>query len=167
MMEGFPSSVTNGATCTFLDLGTLSTTNHRRILGVRLNNGQPNGKPKFLYTSTMHGDEVTGMILMLRLINEFCTSNDTRIQNILNNVDLFIFPCTNPDGTYKGGNNTVTGAQRYNGNNVDLNRHFPDFDDGPHPDGASYYQDECQWMMDLAQEYLFTMGANYHGGADG
>ncbi|MBP5574030.1 MAG: succinylglutamate desuccinylase/aspartoacylase family protein, partial [Bacteroidales bacterium] len=166
MMEGFPTLVTNGASCTFLDLGTLSTTNHRRILGVRLNNGQPNGKPKFLYTSTMHGDEVTGMILMLRLINEFCTSTDTRIQNILNNVDLFIFPCTNPDGTYNGGNNTVTGAKRYNGNNVDLNRHFPDFDDGAHPDGASYYQDEAQWMMDLAQEFLFTMGANYHGGAE-
>ena len=166
MMEGFPTSVTNGANCSLVDLGTLSTTNHRRILGVRLNNGQPNGKPKFLYTSTMHGDEVTGMILMLRLIDEFCTSTDTRIQNILNNVDLFIFPCTNPDGTYNGGNNTVTGAKRYNGNNVDLNRHFPDFDDGAHPDGASYYQDECQWMMDLAQEYLFTIGANYHGGAE-
>ena len=166
MMEGFPTSVTNGANCTLLDLGTLSTTNHRRILGVRLNNGQPDGKPKFLYTSTMHGDEVTGMILMLRLIDEFCTSTDSRIQNILDNVDLFIFPCTNPDGTYNGGNNTVTGAKRYNGNNVDLNRHFPDFDDGAHPDGASYYQDEAQWMMDLAQEYLFTMGANYHGGAE-
>ena len=166
MMEGFPSSVTNGASCTFLDLGTLSTTNHRRILGVRLNNGNPDGKPKFLYTSTMHGDEVTGMILMLRLINTFCTSTDSRIQNILDNVDLFIFPCTNPDGTYNGGNNTVTGAKRYNGNNVDLNRHFPDFDDGAHPDGASYYQDEAQWMMDLAQEHLFTMGANYHGGAE-
>ena len=166
MMEGFPSSVTNGASCTLLDLGTLSTTNHRRILGVRLNNGQPNGKPKFLYTSTMHGDEVTGMILMLRLINEFCTSSDSRIANILENVDLFIFPCTNPDGTYNGGNNTVSGAKRYNGNNVDLNRHFPDFDDGAHPDGASYYQDEAQWMMDLAQEFLFTMGANYHGGAE-
>ena len=166
MMEGFPSSVTNGAHCSLLDLGTLSTSNHRRILGVRINNGQPNGKPKFLYTSTMHGDEVTGMILMLRLINEFCTSTDTRIQNILDNVDLFIFPCTNPDGTYHGGNNSVTGATRANGNNVDLNRHFPDFDDGAHPDGASYYQDEAQWMMNLAQEYLFTMGANYHGGAE-
>ena len=166
MMEGFPTSVTNGANCTLVDLGTLSTTNHRRILGVRLNNGQPDGKPKFLYTSTMHGDEVTGMILMLRLIDEFCTSTDTRIQNILNNVDLFIFPCTNPDGTYYGGNGSVSGARRANGNNVDLNRHFPDFDDGAHPDGASYYQDECQWMMDLAQEYLFTMGANYHGGAE-
>ena len=166
MMEGFPTSVTNDANCTLVDLGTLSTSNHRRLLGVRLNNGHPDGKPKFLYTSTMHGDEVTGMILMLRLIDEFCTSTDTRIANILDNVDLFIFPCTNPDGTYHGGNSTVTGAQRYNGNNVDLNRHFPDFDDGAHPDGASRYQDECQWMMDLAQEYLFTMGANYHGGAE-
>ena len=166
MMEGFPTEAVSGRTCTLLDLGTLSTTNHRRILGVRINNGQPDGKPKFLYTSTMHGDEVTGMILMLRLIDEFCTSNDSRITNILNNVDLFIFPCTNPDGTYYGGNSTVTGARRYNGNSIDLNRHFPDFDDGAHPDGASYYQDEAQWMMDLAQEYLFTMGANYHGGAE-
>ena len=166
MMEGFPTSVTNGANCTLVDLGTLSTTNHRRILGVRLNNGQPDGKPKFLYTSTMHGDEVTGMILMLRLIEELCTSTDARIVDLINSLDIFIFPCTNPDGTYYGGNNTVTGARRANGNNIDLNRHFPDFDDGPHPDGASYYQDEAQWMMDLAQQYLFTMGANYHGGAE-
>ena len=166
MMEGFPATVASGRTCTLLDLGTLSTSNHRKILGVRINNGQPDGKPKFLYTSTMHGDEVTGMILMLRLIDEFCTSTDSRIVNLVNSLDIFIFPCTNPDGTYYGGNNTVNGARRANGNNVDLNRHFPDFDDGPHPDGASSYQDEAQWMMDLAQQYLFTMGANYHGGAE-
>lgn len=166
MMEGFPTAALSDRTCTLIDLGELSTSNHRHIYGVRLNNGQPNGKPKFLYTSTMHGDEVTGMILMLRLIDEFCTSTDTRIVNILNNVDLFIFPNTNPDGTYYGGNNTVYGARRRNGHNIDLNRHFPDFDDGPHPDGQSYYQDEAQWMMDLAQQNLFTMGANYHGGAE-
>ncbi len=166
MMEGFPATAANGRTCTLVDLGTLSTSNHRRILGVRIHNGQPDGKPKFLYTSTMHGDEVTGMILMLRLIDELCTSTDTRIVNLVNSLDIFIFPCTNPDGTYYGGNNSVSGARRANGNNVDLNRHFPDFDDGPHPDGASYYQDEAQWMMDLAQQYLFTMGANYHGGAE-
>ncbi len=166
MMQGFPSAAVSGRTCTLLDLGALSTSNHRHILGVRLNNGQPDGKPKFLYTSTMHGDEITGMILMLRLINELCTSTDSRIVNLLNNVDIFIFPCTNPDGTYYGGNNTVNGARRRNGNNIDLNRHFPDFDDGAHPDGQSYYQDEAQWMMDLAQQYLFTMGANYHGGAE-
>ena len=107
MMEGFPSSVTNGASCTLLDLGTLSTNNHRRILGVRLNNGYPDGKPKFLYSSTMHGDEVTGMILMLRLIDEFCTSTDPRITNILDNVDLYfcfankIIKTTFLDSTYE------------------------------------------------------------------
>ena len=150
--------------CTYLELGTL--TSGRKMMGVRLGRGEADGKPKFLYTSTMHGDEVTGMILMLRLIDEFCTSDEKRITDILDQVDLFIFPCTNPDGTYHGGNNTVYGATRYNAHNIDLNRHFPDFDDGPHPDGESYYQNEAQWMMDLAQEHLFTMSANYHGGAE-
>lgn len=150
--------------CTYLELGTLAS--GRKMMGVRLGRGETDGKPKFLYTSTMHGDEVTGMILMLRLIDEFCTSEEKRITDILDSVDLFIFPCTNPDGTYHGGNNSVYGATRYNAHNIDLNRHFPDFDDGPHPDGQSYYQDECQWMMDLAQEHLFTMSANYHGGSE-
>ena len=150
--------------CTYMELGTLNS--GRKIMVCRINNGQTDGKPKFLYTSTMHGDEVTGMMLMLRLIDELCTSNDARILNLVNNLDIFISPCTNPDGTYYGGNNTVMGATRYNGNGVDLNRHFPDFDDGPHPDGADHYENEAQWMMDLAQEYLFTMSANYHGGAE-
>ena len=150
--------------CTYMELGTLNS--GRKVMVCRINNGQPDGKPKFFYTSTMHGDEVTGMMLMLRLINELCTSNDARIMNLVNNLDIFISPCTNPDGTYHGGNNTVMGATRANGNGVDLNRHFPDFDDGPHPDGADHYENEAQWMMDLAQEYLFTMGANYHGGAE-
>ena len=167
MMESFPSSAaaTGGRTCTLIDLGQLSTSAHRHLLGVRINNGNPEGKPKFLYTSTMHGDEVTGMILMLRLIDELCTSTDTRIVNLLNDVDIYIFPCTNPDGTYKGGNNTVTGAQRYNGHNIDLNRNYRDYFNGDHPDGNSY-EDETTWTMALADENLFTMGANYHGGAE-
>ena len=150
--------------CTYIELGTLAS--GRKMMGARLGRGETDGKPKFLYTSTMHGDEVTGMILMLRLIDEFCTSDEKRITDILDMVDLFIFPCTNPDGTYHGGNNSVYGATRYNAHNIDLNRHFPDFDDGPHPDGQSYYQDEAVWMMDIAQEYLFTMSANYHGGSE-
>ena len=167
MMESFPSSAaaTGGRTCTLIDLGQLSTSAHRHLLGVRINNGSPNGKPKFLYTSTMHGDEVTGMILMLRLIDELCTSTNTRILNLLNDVDIYIFPCTNPDGTYYGGNSSVSGARRANGNNVDLNRNYRDYFNGDHPDNKSY-QDETTWTMALADENLFTMAANYHGGAE-
>lgn len=166
MMEGFPNKAIEGRECTLFSLGTLSTSNHRQLLGVRINNGNPEGKPKFLYTSTMHGDEVTGMILMLRLIDELCTSTEIRIVNLLNDVDIYIFPCTNPDGTYAGGNGTVNGARRYNGNSVDLNRNYKDYFNGDHPDGYNYYQDETTWTMALADENLFTMGANYHGGAE-
>ena len=150
--------------CSYFELGTLSS--GRKLMFCRINNGQPEGKPRFLYTSTMHGDELTGMILMLRLIDELCTSNDERILNIVNNLDIFICPNTNPDGTYYGGNHTVYGATRKNANELDLNRHYPDFDKGPHPDGEWCYQDETQWLMDLAQDQLFTMAANYHGGSE-
>ena len=150
--------------CTYFELGTLAS--GRKLMFCRLNNGQPEGKPRFLYTSTMHGDETTGMILMLHLIDELCTSNDERILNLINNLDIFICPNTNPDGTYFSGNSSVSGARRQNAHNVDLNRHYPDFDKGPHPDNRYCYQDETQWLMDFAQEYHFTMAANYHGGSE-
>ena len=149
--------------CTYLDWGTLAS--GRKLMFCRINNGEPDGKPKFLYTSTMHGDELTGMMLMLRLIDELCTSDDPRILNLIDRLDIFISPCTNPDGTYHGGNSTVYGARRNNANNVDLNRNYPDFDDGPHPDGYEY-QPETNWMMELAEQYPFTMAANYHGGSE-
>ena len=150
--------------CTYLELGTLDS--GRKLMFCRINNGQPDGKPKFLYTSTMHGDETTGFMLMLRLIDELCTSNDARILNLVNNLDIFICPNTNPDGTYYGGNHTVYGARRNNANDIDLNRHYPDFVSGPHPDGNWCYQDETQWLINLAKDYSFTMAANFHTGAE-
>ena len=165
MMEGFPSQAIAGRNCTLFSLGTLTTSNHRQLLGVRINNGSPEGKPKFLYSSTMHGDEITGMILMLRLINELCTSTDSQIVNLVNNLDIYILPLTNPDGTYNGGNSTVNSAIRYNGYNKDLNRNYKDYFEGDHPDGNAY-QDETLWTMAFADSLLFTMGGNYHGGAE-
>ena len=105
------------------------------------------------------------MMLMLRLIDELCTSDDPRILALLDHLDIFISPCTNPDGTSHGGNNTVNGARRNNANNADLNRNYPDFDNGPHPDGKEY-QPETLMMMELAEQYPFTMAANYHGGSE-
>ena len=162
MMEAFPTSAVNGRTCTLMTLGTLAS--GRKIMGVRINNGSPEGKPKFLYSSTIHGDETTGWILMLRLIDELCTSTDSRIVNLVDNLDIFVFPNTNPDGTYYGGNNTVSGARRANANGIDMNRNYPDPHSSAHPDGNAY-QTETQWFMQLAEEYPFVMAANYHGGA--
>ena len=150
--------------CTYFELGTLAS--GRKLMFCRINNGHPEGKPRFLYTSTMHGNETTGFMLLLRLIDDLCTSDSERIQNLINNLDIFICPNTNPDGTYYSGNQTVYGARRENANEIDLNRHYPDFDKGPHPDNNWCYQDETRWLMNLAQDYKFTMAANFHTGSE-
>ena len=150
--------------CEIITLGTLPS--GRKILVAHINNGDGTGKPQFLYTSTIHGDETTGWIMMLRLIDYLLENpNEPEVQNVINNIDLYVGPLTNPDGTYHSGNNNVNGATRYNANGVDMNRNYPDPNSSPHPDGEQY-QLETQWYMDFAQTNHFVMGANYHGGAE-
>ncbi len=124
-------------------------------------------EPEVMYTSTMHGDETVGYVLMLRLIDSLLVSygTDSLATRLIDSCEIWINPNANPDGTYAGGDNTVSGATRYNSNFVDLNRNFPDFQDGPHPDGNSY-QAETIVMMDIADAQNFALSANFHGGAE-
>jgi PKD repeat protein len=124
-------------------------------------------EPQFLYTGTMHGDETAGYVLLLRLIDYLLENYgvDPKVTNLLNNSEIWINPNANPDGTYAGGNNSVYGATRYNANNIDLNRNFPDPAAGPHPDGNPW-QPETIVFMQLAEDNHFVMSANTHGGAE-
>ena len=150
--------------CEIITLGTLPS--GRKIMVAHLCDGAADGKPKFLYTSTIHGDETTGWIMMLRLIDYLLENpNEPEVDNVMKNIDLYIAPNTNPDGTYHSGNNNVNGATRENANGIDMNRNYADPHGGPHPDGHEY-QTETQWFMDFAAEIPFVMGANYHGGAE-
>ena len=150
--------------CEIITLGTLPS--DRKILIAHLHNGATDGKPKFLYTSTIHGDETTGWIMMLRLIDYLLENPDEpEVQTVMNGLDLYIGPNANPDGTYHGGNNTVGDAKRENANGVDLNRNYPDPHSGPHPDGKPH-QSETEWFMQFAQDIPFVMAANYHGGSE-
>ena len=150
--------------CSLLELGVLDS--GRKLLVIRINDESVGCKPKVLLTSTIHGDETTGYVLMLRLIDELLTNESLpEVDRIRNNVDLFICPNANPDGTYRNGNNTVTGATRTNAFGIDMNRNYPDCVEGIHPDGKEYAL-ETELFMCLADEYQFTMAANYHGGAE-
>lgn len=151
-------------------LDTIGFSNKNRlILGLRIstNPHQDIDKPKFCYSSTMHGDELLGYVLMLRL-SDWLLSNyesDQRARDIIDNTQVFINPLANPDGTYAGGNASIRYSTRYNYNHVDLNRNFPCPINGPHPDSEDW-QAETIAFMNYADSNEFSISANIHSGAE-
>ena len=125
-----------------------------------------NCRPQFFYTSTMHGDEVTGYYCMLRLIDYLLNNYNSDIQakRIIDNFNLWICPIENPDGTYRTNNNTLGSSPtstRANKNGVDLNRSYP----GPSM-SLSELEPEVAAMVAFASNHRFVMSANYHGGSE-
>jgi hypothetical protein len=162
MMNQFAANYPN--LCRIVNAGT--TVQGRQILFAVIsdNVNTPEPEPKFLYTSTMHGDETTGYVLMLRLIDYLLTQypSNPKISNLVNNIEIWINPNGNPDGTYWGGNNTVNGARRNNANNYDLNRNYPGVDGV----NSAPIQVETQNYMNLSAANIFRLSANFHGGAE-
>ncbi|MFH0896334.1 MAG: M14 family zinc carboxypeptidase, partial [Bacteroidota bacterium] len=147
----------------------LNLASGRRILVAKIsdNVNTAENEPQFMYVSSIHGDEITCYVNMLRLIDYLLVNYGTNSQvaNLVNNIEIWICPLGNPDGTYYGGNSTVASAIRGNGSGIDLNRNFPDPQNGQHPDGNAW-QPETQAYMTFAQNQHFNMAANFHGGAE-
>lgn len=162
MMERF---VQNYPTLCRLDtIGT--SVQNRLILSLAITGiGDTSGRPEFFYSSTMHGDEVTGFYLMLRLCDTLLSSygSSPDITNLLDRVRIYINPLSNPDGTYHSGNHTVVGSMRYNANYIDLNRNYPDpFGTDP----LDSLQVENIAMINYVQNHHFLLSANLHGGSE-
>jgi len=165
MMQAFSDSFPT--ICKLHHLGTLNSGREILIVQISNNVGQKENEPSFLYTSSMHGNELAGYILSLRLIDYILNGygNNLKLTELVDNIDIWINPLANPDGAYYGGNQNVWNATRYNANWVDLNRNYPDPQDGQHPDGNAW-QDETEIFMGLADSVNFTISANMHGGAE-
>jgi len=153
--------------CRVESIGT--TIEGRELLVAKItdNPEMDENEPEFFYTSTMHGDETAGYVLMLRYIDYLLSNygSNARITGLVDNMEIFINPNANPDGTYATGNDYVTGATRGNANGIDLNRNYPDPAAGPHPDGNPW-QPETEAFMDFAETHDFVISANFHGGAE-
>lgn len=122
-------------------------------------------KPAVKYVSTMHGDEPLGtemcMYFIDWLLEEYSSSD--RITRLLDNTYVWVVPLMNPDG-YE------TNA-RFNANNIDLNRAFPQY---PIDFTADWYHDETLQIEGLepevrhiitwSLEHTFVLSANMHTG---
>lgn len=115
-------------------------------------------EPEFKYISSMHGDEITGREMMMRLIDEIGEKydRDQEITELVNNTEIFIMPSMNPDGSEL--------RQRGNGRGVDLNRNFPDISRDRESTGLNR-ELEVQAIMAFQASRKFSLSANFHGGA--
>lgn len=140
--------------------------NQRLILCLKISDQvmQDEAEPEFFYSSSIHGDELTGFILMLRLADHLLKGygTDTEATRLVDGMQIYINPLANPDGAYAASDLDVSGATRYNARFVDLNRNYPDFWSGT-PSGI---QQENLAMMDYLSKHDFTMSVNLHGGSD-
>jgi hypothetical protein len=146
-------------------LDTIGTSvNGKLVLALKIsdNAGNDEDEPEVFYSSTIHGDETGGFVIMLRLADYLLKNYNlnTRVKNLIDNLEIWINPLANPDGTYYTGD-TITSPTRYNANGYDLNRNFPD----PITPNT-IEQKETLDMIKFMGEHSFVISANFHSGAE-
>lgn len=115
-------------------------------------------EPSVRYIAAMHGDEVVGKEMCIDLIHLLTESygTDPRITSLVDDLEIWILPSMNPDGTAL--------MQRYNANGIDLNRNFPDQWTNP-VDSPAGRAAETQAVMNWGYGHTVDLSANYHGGS--
>ncbi len=165
MMDSFARAYP--AICKLEEIG--QSVNGRKILALKISDSAAveQNKKEFLYTSTIHGNETTGFILLLRLIDYILRNYNTNpdIQDLVNNLQIYINPVSNPDGLFRVKDSVTYESTRNNAQGIDLNRNFPDPVDGNHPD-ENIYATENLAMMAFLEKHHFALSANLHDGAE-
>ena len=144
--------------CTLVQAGSSGQGRPLYFLKISDNPNLAEAEPEFKYISSIHGNEVLGYDMCIRLI-QLLTSQygtDTRITNLVNGTEIWICPLMNPDGFVLG--------QRYNAAGIDLNRNFPMPTGEQHPDGNPWGA-ETVAMMNLCNAHTFILAANFHCGS--
>lgn len=142
----------------------------RMLLALKLSDNVNEYEPEasFLYSSTMHGNEIVGYVLLLRLADSLLRGygHDEEVTGLLDNLQIWINPLANPDGSFSNDNNlSLENASRSNSLGIDLNRNFPDPGSGDKDDTEGRAQ-ETRYMMELMREQRFTLSANIHSGEE-
>ena len=151
-------------------LDTFGTTpGGRQLLALKISDraAENETQARFLYTATMHGDELLGYPLLLRLADTLLRGygTDLEISALVNDIEIWINPLANPDASFMAGNHSLVDAQRFTPGRTDLNRDFPAPAAGDKNDTTGRAL-ETRYMMEFMNRELFSMSANIHGGEE-
>lgn len=152
-----------------------STYSDYKLLAVKISDNVDvdEAEPEFFLGGQMHGDELIGGMLCLKVIDKLLREYGTnpQVTKLVDNMEIYINPLSNPEGTYLLGGDDVKYSVRYTRNGVgldhfiDINRNFPDAIAGEHPDD-NVYAIETEAFMRYGDDHRFVMSANIHNGAE-
>ncbi len=137
----------------------------RAVLAIKIsdNPSDDEQEPAVMLSSSIHGDEPAGFVLLMRLA-EYLASQSTAgglAQDLVSGLEIWINPLANPDGMYRN-NDTMIIPVRANSNGYDLNRNFPD----PEVPLPPPLQRETIDMISFMEEKRFALSVNLHSGAE-
>ena len=149
-------------------LDTIGTSYEGRLLLALVFENNTNNnevtKPSFFYSAAIHGNEMTGAMMLMHLIDTL-TANSEQFATLFNNISIYICPFANPDGTWHGGNNNPFSSIRYNANFVDLNRNFPIIQ-GAYSSSQDDLQQETEAFISYQLAKQFNLSCNLHTGSE-
>lgn len=166
MMQGF--AVNYPEICRLDTIGY--STGGRLLLAVKISDHVESDEAEaaFLYSSTMHGNEIVGYVLLLRVIDMLLTGYgmDPEINRLVDTLQIWINPLANPDGAFSQNDGlSLELAVRTNLNGVDLNRDFPEATRGE-ADDTTGRELETRNMMLFHRDKEFILSANIHSGTE-
>ncbi len=144
--------------CRLVSIGTSVQGRNLWFMKITDNPDIEEDEPEFKYSSSIHGDEVTGMEMCRRMIHYLVDNygTDPTVTSYVNGIEIWICPMHNPDG--------FVAVSRYNAHGVDMNRDFPDPVTDPN-DSPVGREPEVQAFMNFGYDHRFVLSINYHGGA--
>ena len=166
MMQGF--AMDHPEICRLDTIG--STVQGRQLLALKISDHVEDEEDEaaFLYTSSMHGNEIVGYVLLLRLADTLLNGygSDSELTTLVDNLQIWINPLANPDGSFSNDNDlSLEHARRTNTEGTDLNRDFPNPGAGEADDTTGRAL-ENRYMMEFLKEQRFTLSANIHSGTE-
>jgi len=142
------------------DLG--KSVQDRSIWGLKItdNPGTEENEPEIRVCGCHHGDEEMSVEIPLLLAWELVQNYtvDSNITELVNTREIWIIPMVNPDGRMLG--------QRYNANNVDLNRDYGYIWEPSSGSTAPFSQPETQVIRQHALDNNFVFSFSFHTSGD-
>ena len=162
----FDTTVNNYSDIASYEIIGKSVENRSLLMMKITGNSDVINKSSVLYIANIHGDETIGRELCIYLIDFICKNYnlDDNLKKIVNNTNIFIMPSLNPDGFENRDYLNNWNPTRFNSNNIDLNRDFPDIfrnDDNT----SDNRQPETKAIMVWSKNNKINISLSMHSGA--